>query len=91
MPAYLTESVADLEQLLDTPDVLMDVPGVITVARLRFAHGTRYEIALTGHADSYELSAAFGLLPLARIFLRSEDTNTHGTGGEVALLWWVKD
>ena len=84
----LSENLADTDLLLDDPDVLMDVPGVVSVARLRFAHGTRYEISMTKHADAYEREAAFGLLPLHRVFLRSEDTNTHGVTGETTFLFW---
>lgn len=89
--AKLTKGLTDDDYLIDDPDILMDLPGVISVARLRFRHGTRYELALTRYADTYEREAAFGLLPPDRTFLRCEDTVTLGGGGETTFVFWSKD
>ena len=80
----------DTETLIDgEPDILADMPGVFSVARFRYAHGARYELTVTEHAEPEDREVAFWMLPPVRTFLCATRTNMHGTEHEVTLSFWT--
>jgi hypothetical protein len=62
-------------------DVLWDIPQVISVARLRYANGTRMEFAVCKtNVDSEDLEVARTMSPTRAVPLQGFPSNTLGCG-----------
>jgi hypothetical protein len=73
-------------------DVLWDVPGVLSVARLRYANGTRMEFAYCGsNSDEDDYEIARSMWPVGAVPLRGYESNTLGCGhaDEYTTVCWV--
>jgi hypothetical protein len=78
---------ADLQDV----DVIIDVPGIISVAVLKYANGAVYEMAVTSNAEPDDLALARFNIPAGTLWLGPEETNTHGLtdGWETTWRFWV--
>ncbi|MFD3464841.1 hypothetical protein ACFWWM_00440 [Streptomyces sp. NPDC058682] len=78
----------DLQEI----DILWDVPQVISVARLRFSNGTRYEVAVCPkHVDRFDIDAGRALIPEQAMRVPGADVDTLGCehGDEYTFAFWV--
>ncbi|MFF0481089.1 hypothetical protein [Streptomyces sp. NPDC004435] len=73
-------------------DILWDVPQVITVARLRYANGTRMEYTFCNtNADEEDYDVTRSLWPVGAIPLRGYESDTLGCGhgDEYTSVAWI--
>lgn len=73
-------------------DILWDLPQVISVARLRYANGTRMEFAVCkANADNEDLELARTMTPTRAVPLQGYASNTLGCGhgDEFTTACWV--
>lgn len=73
-------------------DILWDLPQVISVARLRYANGTRIEVSqCPTNADIEDVNVARTLVPSRAVSLRGWDSETLGCGhgDEQTFAFWV--
>jgi hypothetical protein len=75
-------------------DILMDIPQVLTVARIRYANGTRIEVAHCGtNMDGEDTEALRALIPPRTMPLRGwhSETLVCGHGDEYTTAYWAFD
>jgi hypothetical protein len=73
-------------------DILMDVPQVLSVARVRFENGTRIQIAACGSSlDGHDIEAARSFIPISSMPLRGWISETLGCGhdDEYTTAYWI--
>jgi len=73
-------------------DILWDIPQVISVARLRYANGTRIEFAYCRqNADEDDFEVARNMAPTPSVPLKSYPSDTLGCGhdDEYTTACWV--
>ncbi|MFC9231070.1 hypothetical protein ACFTZI_19270 [Streptomyces decoyicus] len=84
----LNNAGADLQGV----DVLMDVPQVISVVRVRYANGTRLEISYCGkNTEGEDVQTAREMMPTRAIALKGWYSDTLGCdhGDEYTTAYWV--
>jgi hypothetical protein len=73
-------------------DILWDIPHVLTIARVRYANGTRIEFAYcNANAEPADVEVGRGLIPHRSMPLRGwhSDTLGCGHGDEYTTAYWV--
>lgn len=73
-------------------DILWDVPGVVSIARLRYEDGTRMEISSCPlHLDVDDLYTLRRMIPRRALALKGwiSDTLGCGHGDEYTTAYWV--
>ncbi|MFB7185232.1 hypothetical protein ACFCZT_07910 [Streptomyces sp. NPDC056230] len=76
----------------DDVDVLVDVPGLMSLARLRQKNGTLYEVTTCAtNVDAEDLDALLALVPQRALRLGSSETETLGCecGDETTYRLWL--
>lgn len=72
-------------------DVLLDSPGIVTVAELRYANGVLYEITFTDSAEPEDWEMTAEYVPDMATRLGSHRSITHGnnSGWELTHSVWI--
>jgi hypothetical protein len=73
-------------------DILWDIPHVLTIARVRYANGTRIEFAYCNtNAEPADVEIGRGMVPRRSMPLRGwySDTLGCGHGDEYTTAYWV--
>lgn len=73
-------------------DLLWDIPGVLSMARLRYRNGTRLEVAYCGaNADTDDIRTLRNMIPYRAVPLRGWDSETLGCGhgDEYTTAYWI--
>lgn len=73
-------------------DILWDIPHVLTVARVRFSNGTRYQFTHCGmNTEPEDIAIGRGLIPRSGMPLRGWPSETLGCGhdDEYTTAYWV--
>jgi hypothetical protein len=84
----LNEAGVDLQGV----DILWDVPQIVSVARIRYANGTRLEIAYCPtNAEAEERNLGSNMIPDIAVRLRgyASDTLGCGHGDEHTWAYWL--
>lgn len=73
-------------------DILWDMPQVLTLARVRFANGTRYQFTYcAANIEGDDVSEGRGLIPTRAMPLRGWHSDSLGCGhdDEYTTSYWV--
>jgi hypothetical protein len=73
-------------------DILMDLPQVLSVARVRYENGTRIEISCCGSSlDAYDIEAVRSHIPIRSMPLRGWPSETLGCrhDDEYTTAYWI--
>ncbi|MFF1776988.1 hypothetical protein [Streptomyces virginiae] len=84
----LNDAGVDLQEI----DLLWDIPHVLTLARVRYANGTRYEFAYCRqNAEEWDFEVAREMVPHDTIPLQGWPSDTLGCGhkDEITSACWA--
>lgn len=72
-------------------DILVDVPGVLTIAAMHYSNGTMHELAITDAAEPEDFNLVSPHIPYGAIWVSSHESVTHGLeiAWEVTHCLWV--